>query len=196
MSTNDRPTSGPRGGPYYEGLTTFVDGSEDVHVVVETPRHAASKFKFDEKLQLFVLKTALPKGLVFPYDFGFVPRTRGEDGDPLDVLLLQEEPTFTGCVVAARVLGAIRASQRENGKHRARNDRFVAIPRGALDGTRPRSLAEVDRHTVAELETFFVTFGRSQEKTVEIEGHSGPSAAVELIRTGMRRFERDGPNGQ
>jgi len=190
MSTNVRhPGSGS--GPIYDGLTTFVDGTDDVHVVVETPRLAGSKFKFDENLQLFVLKTALPKGLVFPYDFGFLPRTRGDDGDPLDVLVIADEPTFAGCVVASRVLGVIRAVQEQDGGPRVRNDRFVATPLDGAAGPRLDGLTDVDPLVLGQLEVFFTTFARTQGKSVVIEGRAEAKEAVQLIRDGAARFDRE-----
>lgn len=190
MSTNDRHL-GSGHGPIYAGLTTFVDTTDNVHVVVETPRLSGSKFKFDEKLQVFVLKTALPKGLVFPYDFGFLPRTRGEDGDPLDVLVIADEPTFAGCVVAARVLGVIRAVQHEDGKPRVRNDRFLVVPLDGVAGPRPDALGNVDPLILDQVESFFVAFGKTQGKTVVIEGRSDADEAVRSIRVGVQRFVDD-----
>jgi inorganic pyrophosphatase len=100
------------------------------HVVIETPRGSRNKFKYDAKLRAFRLKTVLPLGAAFPYDFGFVPATKAEDGDPLDVLVLMDEPAFTGCIVRARLVGVIKAKQCETGAT-IRNDRLIAIARKA-----------------------------------------------------------------
>ena len=80
-----------------------------VLVVVDTPKGSRNKYEFDEELGVFALGGVLPSGAVFPFDFGYVPRTRAEDGDPLDVLLLMDEPAFVGCVVPSRLVGAIEA---------------------------------------------------------------------------------------
>src|SRR5689334_14657950 len=101
-------------------------GHDGINIVIETPRGCRNKFKFDEKLGVFRLNSILPAGSVFPFDFGYVPGTRAEDGDPLDVLLLLDEPVFTGCVVRARLIGVLEAEQRENGKAE-RNDRLIAV---------------------------------------------------------------------
>src|SRR5436190_6640997 len=85
-----------------------------IDVMVETPKGCRNKFKFDEKSGRFRLGSVLPAGSTFPYDFGFVPGTKAADGDPLDVLLLMDEPAFPGCLITARILGVIEAEQGEN----------------------------------------------------------------------------------
>jgi len=97
-----------------------------LNVVVDTPRGCRNKYKFDEQDGQWRLSKVLPPGMSFPYDFGFIPSTRGEDGDPLDVLLLMDEPAFLGCVVPARLIGVIEAEQTEEGTT-VRNDRLVAV---------------------------------------------------------------------
>src|SRR3712207_9187895 len=82
-------------------------GADEVNVIVETPKGSRNKFDCDEEYRLFTLGGVLPAGAVFPFDFGFIPSTRGGDGDPLDILILMDEPAFTGCLVSARVIGVI-----------------------------------------------------------------------------------------
>jgi inorganic pyrophosphatase len=100
--------------------------SKRVNVVIDTPKGSQNKFKFDEKLGLFRLSRILPAGMRFPFDFGSVPRTRAEDGDALDVLVLMDAPTFPGCLVTVRLLGVLRAKQTEKRKT-IRNDRLIAM---------------------------------------------------------------------
>src|SRR5262249_26353611 len=97
-----------------------------VHVIVDTPKGSRNKFKYDEALGLFRLGKVLPLGSSFPYDFGFIPATRAEDGDPVDILVFADEPTFCGCLVTVRLLGVIEAEQTEKGQT-VRNDRLVGI---------------------------------------------------------------------
>src|SRR5205807_404345 len=82
-----------------------------LHVIIETPKGSRNKFKYDPEHGLFKLSGVLPLGAVFPYDFGFVPSTTGGDGDPLDVLVLMDEPAFAGCLVPGRLIGVIEAEQ-------------------------------------------------------------------------------------
>src|SRR6202046_3725707 len=104
-------------------------GSADkkmLRVIIETPKGSRNKFAFNADDHIFELKKVLPAGMAFPYDFGFVPRTKAEDGDPTDVLVLMDEPAFAGCVLKCRLVGIIEGEQIE-GKEKLRNDRIVAI---------------------------------------------------------------------
>ena len=86
-----------------------------VNVVIDTPRGCRNKYKFDERNGLWRLSKMLPQGMSFPCDFGFIPSTRGEDGDAIDVLVFMDEPAFLGAVVPARLIGVIEAEQTEDG---------------------------------------------------------------------------------
>src|SRR5882762_4455609 len=97
-----------------------------LQVIIETPAGSRNKFAFDVEQEIFALKKVLPAGMVFPYDFGFLPKTLAPDGDPIDVLLLMDEPAFPGVAVKARLIGVIEGEQ-VDGKKRIRNDRLVAI---------------------------------------------------------------------
>ena len=97
-----------------------------LNVVVDTPKGSRNKYKFDEQHGQWRLSKVLPQGMSFPSDFGFLPSTRGEDGDPLDVLLFMDEPTFPGCIVPAQLIGVLEAEQTEDGKT-IRNDRLIAV---------------------------------------------------------------------
>ena len=106
-----------------EGLAPFED--DCVLVVIETPKGSPNKLTFEPRYGTFVLKGVLPAGAVFPFDFGFVPSTRADDGDPLDVLVLMDAPVYPGCIVPARLIGVIEAEQTEAGETE-RNDRLLA----------------------------------------------------------------------
>jgi inorganic pyrophosphatase len=86
---------------------TAEAGDKLLQVIIETPKGSHNKYSFDEEQNIFVLRAALPSGMVFPYDFGFVPQTLADDGDPLDVLVLMDMPAFPGCAVVARLIGVI-----------------------------------------------------------------------------------------
>src|ERR1700723_2517088 len=84
-----------------------------LRVVIETPKGSRNKFAFDPKEHIYELKKVLPAGMTFPYDFGFAPSTKAEDGDPVDVLVLMDEPAFAGCLAPARLIGEIEGGQGE-----------------------------------------------------------------------------------
>src|SRR5436190_23981314 len=107
-------------------VAAFAENSHDVNAIVDTPQGSQNKFKYDEGSGLFMLGGAMPAGAVFPFEFGFIPSTRGGDGDPLDLLILMDAPTFVGCLVRARIVGVIVAEQTEGGRTE-RNDRLIAV---------------------------------------------------------------------
>ena len=98
-----------------------------ITAIVETPRGSAQKYDYDPKNKWFELSKIMPAGMVFPFDFGFIPNTKGEDGDPLDIIIISELKSFPGCVMKCRIIGAITAEQTEKGET-VRNDRFLAVP--------------------------------------------------------------------
>ncbi len=100
----------------YAKLRPFDREARTLNVIIDTPKGSRNKYSWDEKLELFSLSGVLPAGAVFPYDFGFIPNTLGGDGDPLDVLVVMDEPAFVGCLVACCLLGVIEAKQTEKGK--------------------------------------------------------------------------------
>ena len=92
------------------------DDKKLLRVVIETPKGSRNKFAFDPDEHIFELKTVLPAGMTFPYDFGFVPSTKADDGDPVDVLVLMDEPAFPGCVLSCRPIGVIEGEQGDKEK--------------------------------------------------------------------------------
>ncbi len=170
-----------------------ADDPDVVHVVVETPQGSAHKLALDEERGLFLLKRALPLGMVFPYDFGFVPSTLGDDGGPLDVMVLLDGPTAPGVLVEARLVGVIEAEQR-NGDAEAekpqRNDRLLAVsPLSARLG-HARTLDDVGAATVDEIERFLVRYQEALGRTFTPLGRGDATAARTLVDAGARRFAR------
>src|ERR1700760_3122655 len=125
-----------------------------VQVIIETPAGSRNKFAYDPDQGIFALKKVLPAGMVFPYDFGFVPQTIAPDGDPLDVLLLMDEPAFPGCAVRARLIGVIEGEQLD-GKEKIRNDRLVAVAEANHMYANVKNLNDLPGKWVKELEIFF-----------------------------------------
>ena len=89
----------------------FTEDKKNINAVIETPKNSGIKYTFDPETGLFKLSKILPEGLVFPLHFGFIPSTKGEDGDPLDVLILMDEPSYPGCLLECRLVGTIEAEQ-------------------------------------------------------------------------------------
>lgn len=172
-------------------LSTFDTESGDLLSVIETSKGSRNKYSFNEKLRLFELKKVLPRGMLFPYDFGFIPATTGDDGDPLDVLVLLDEPAPMGCVVPIRAIGAIEAKQRESKSGWVRNDRLIAVATHAKLHGDANSLKELNPHILDEIEAFFRDYNKQEGKEFQPLKRCGPKAALRLIEEGQRR-RRDG----
>jgi inorganic pyrophosphatase len=165
----------------FSKLPSFDSETGDLHVVIDTPKGSRNKFAWDEELELFELGGVLPAGAVFPYDFGFIPNTRGEDGDALDVLVLMDEPAFSGCLVMARLLGVIEAEQTETDGKVERNDRLIAVAAKSRTHGHVKSLDAVNKELLDEIEHFFVSYNAAKGKKFEPLRRSGPDRASQLV---------------
>lgn len=171
-------------------MSAFGDEPEEINVIIETPQRSRNKFNYDEELGIFKLGGVLPAGAVFPFDFGFVPSTVGGDGDPLDVLVLMDEPAFTGCLVAVRLIGVIEAEQTERDGETMRNDRLIGVAAKARNHRHVRSLDELSEDLVNEIEHFFVSYNEIKGKEFRPLGRFGPERAYKIIKAGGARLKR------
>jgi len=175
--------------PDLETLGARPRGSRAVNVIVETTAGSRNKYKYDEQLRLFRLHKRLPLGAAFPFDFGFIPGTHAEDGDPLDVLLVGGDPTFVGCLVTARLLGVLEANQTERRKT-VRNDRLIAVAETEKIHPVERSLADLPKDVLAQVEHFFTSYNQAEGREFTVIGRRGPSAATRLVSAGIRAAAR------
>jgi inorganic pyrophosphatase len=172
-------------------LLNPLDGDKGkvIQVIVETPKGSRNKYAFDEDQKIFALKKVLPAGMAFPYDFGFVPSTLAEDGDPVDVLVLMDEPAFPGCLLKCRVIGIIEGEQGEK-KSRERNDRIVAIEKENHSFADIRHVSDLGKEFLRELEDFFINYHDLSGEKYRILGAKGPAEAQKRLKDGMRSFKR------
>ncbi|MGH7523015.1 MAG: inorganic diphosphatase [Gemmatimonadales bacterium] len=160
------------------------------HVVVETPRESGAKYDYEPDFRAFRLAYVLPEGSVFPYPFGFIPSTLGDDGDPLDVLLLSEESTFCGCVIASRVVGVIEGIQRKKDGAKERNDRFLAVPVASRRFAGLRSIKDLPAKQREDLSRFFEDYNEILHREFDVIRWAGPSTATKLVEKGLRKYRR------
>lgn len=156
-----------------------------LQVVIETPKGSHNKFAFDPDQKVFTLKKVLPAGMVFPYDFGFLPQTLAPDGDPIDVLLLMDEPAYPGIVVRSRLIGVIEGEQVE-GKKTNRNDRLLAVAESNYQYADIKRAKDLPDEFLKQLEEFFVNYHRLEGKQYRLLGCKGSDAASKLIRQAKR----------
>lgn len=162
-------------------IDPFSTGKKSLRVVIETPKGSRNKFAYDPELGAFTLSSVLAEGMVFPYDFGFVPKTRDEDGDATDVLLLMDEPAFPGCVVESRIVGVIQAEQSEGNKM-IRNDRVLAVATESHIHADIKSPRDLNAKMIEELEDFFIAYNKAKGKKFKLLGCKGTDTAMKLIK--------------
>ncbi len=155
-----------------------------INVIIETPQGSRIKYKYSPETECMELSNVLPSGMVFPFDFGFIPGTLGDDGDPLDVLLLGDAPAAVGTLAQARLVGAIEAEQTKQGKTE-RNDRLLAVPTASRVRESIHSLDDLPETLLTELEQFFVNYLALKGSECRILGRSGPEQARRLVEQGL-----------
>ena len=160
---------------------TAEGGKKLLQIIIETPKGCRNKYSFDAEQRIFVLKAALPSGMSFPYDFGFVPRTLADDGDPLDVLVLMDEPAFPGCALMGRLIGVIQGEQTAPKMKPVRNDRLVAVAETTHMYAKFRRLKDMPKQALKEIEQFFVNYHKLQGKTYKLLGIKGEKTALASI---------------
>lgn len=154
------------------------DGKRDaVQVVVETPRGCRNKYKLDEQTNRLKLSKVMPEGMVFPFDFGYFPDTRGDDGDPLDVLILSDEPTFPGCQIDCRLIGSIRSHQKDADGTEHRNDRLIAVAEASVLFASIKELRDLEPKVLEQIEDFFVNYQKARDVEVKLLGRGSRDEA-------------------
>jgi inorganic pyrophosphatase len=165
------------------------DGEGDaVTIVIETSRGARTKLAYDKERETFVVKKLLPQGMSFPFDFGFIPSTIGGDGDPIDVLLLMDEPVPPGAVVPARLIGVIEAIQTEKGGEAERNDRLIAVADASELFADVKKLSDLPKAVASQIEHFFISYNEQAGRKFEPKGRHGPVKAGELVKEARKKF--------
>jgi inorganic pyrophosphatase len=152
-----------------------------LNIVIETPKGSRNKFGFDPTINAMRLKHVLPEGMLFPSDFGFIPSTQADDGDPIDVLVLLDAPAISGCVVEARLIGVIEAEQRPKDGAWERNDRLLAVATHARTHEHVHSLDDLRENLPAEIETFFQNYNRLNGGDFRVTGRGDRAAAQRAV---------------
>jgi inorganic pyrophosphatase len=185
--------------PPWLRLPAFDGETRALNVIIETAQGSRNKLKFDPNLGIFKLSFVLPMGSTFPFDFGFVPSTLGEDGDPLDVLVLMDGPTAPGCLIACRIVGVIEGTQAKKREKPRRNDRLIAVAEENKQYQDVRSLKDLGERRCAEIEHFFVQYNEMQDKVFKPLARRGVHNARKLVDAGIEAYRGDvaeAANGQ
>lgn len=170
-------------------LPLHLDTAKRVcRAIVETPKGSRNKFRYNPQARLFMLGGLLPEGMMFPFDFGFLPSTLGEDGDPLDIMVMLEAPAQMGCLVEVRIIGIIIAIQTENGVSR-RNDRLLGVAVHSYAHAHLESVTDISSPLLSQVEEFFVSYNKQRKKKFQIKDVAGPKKAMKFLKMGIQSFK-------
>jgi inorganic pyrophosphatase len=157
----------------------------NINVIVETPLGSRFKYAYNPLLDVMEVKHQLPKGYFFAFNFGFIPNTQAEDGDPLDVVIYSDEVCISGTLMECRVVGALLASQKRNGKT-IRNDRIIAVPVEAKIYDSIKNVRDIDRRVLSQLENFFVSYENYRGIPFKAIKWISWTQALSIVRNSMR----------
>ena len=159
--------------------------SKTTEVVIETPKGSRNKLAYEPSRRMYKLSKILAEGMSFPYDFGFVPGTRADDGDPVDVLVLTDAALFPGCLLDCILIGVIELEQQE-GKKMVRNDRLIGVASESIAYSEVRDIGQLNSVVLRQIEAFFMNYQKLRDVRVKIVGRRGPEKAWALLRRSKR----------
>ncbi len=154
-----------------------------LQVIIETPKGSPYKYDYDPAKEVFCLNKVMPLGMNFPFDFGFIPHTKGEDGDPLDVLVMMEYPASQGVLLQCRIVGILKASQIERDGIKVRNDRIVAVWNLSHLYKTVECIEDLDSGTLKEMESYFKQYNTLAGKEFHVLGWHDAREAIKMIQS-------------
>lgn len=159
------------------------DSPELVRAIIEIPKNSSNKYEYDGELGIFRLDRALYSPMHYPGDYGFVPGTLADDGDPLDILVLVDEPSFTGCLMEARPVGVLHmVDGKEN------DQKVLAVPNRNPRYDSIHTIDQVYPHIRRELEYFFTIYKELQSAKAKMDGWGGPREARRIINEARNTY--------
>jgi len=159
------------------------DCPELVRMIVEIPKNSSNKYEYDGKLGVFRLDRSLYSPMHYPGDYGFIPGTLAEDNDPMDVLVLVQEPSFTGCLIEVRPVGVLNMVDSDEG-----DQKILAVPTRNPRYDQIHTLDQIFPHVRREVEHFFTIYKELQGAHTRMEGWGGPREARRAIVTSRERY--------
>lgn len=172
----------------YLDLPIGDNAPEVVTAVVEIPLDSVNKYEYDKQLHVFRLDRNLHSPVHYPGDYGFIPQTLAQDGDPLDILILGDSPTFPGCVFKARPIGLFEMLDQG-----VPDEKVLAFAVGNPRAAGIRNYEDVMQHVLREIEHFFSVYKNLEGKRTEVLGWKDRNAACETIRSSHHRFKAGVP---
>lgn len=167
----------------WHDLSSGPQAPEIIHAVIEVPKGNRNKYEYSKKAGVIKLDRVLYSPVVYPGDYGFIPRTLFEDGDPMDVLVMINEATFPGCVIEARPIGMFKMID-----DKEKDYKILAVPATDPNFNDYHDLSDISAHFPREVEHFFLTYKHLQGSTVETEGWVGAAEAKAAIETSRKKY--------
>lgn len=171
-------------------IPAFDKKSKSCHAVIETPKGSHHKFSYDPDFACFQLKKTLPEGMTFPLDFGFIPSTLADDGDPVDILVILDFPAEMGALIKIRLIGGIEAEQREKNGKGEKNDRLIGVAEHSRTLASIKSLDDLGKVTLDQLIAFFEQYNKLEDKEFRATGICPPRRAKALVEKGIKTYQK------
>ncbi|MFQ5795719.1 MAG: inorganic diphosphatase [Candidatus Bipolaricaulia bacterium] len=169
---------------YWRDLETGPKPPEIIYAVIENPKGTENKYEYDVEKKALVLDRVLYSAVHYPGDYGFIPRTYDEDGDPLDVMVLVTNPTFPGCIMVAQPIGLLHMLDSYK-----KDDKILAVPVGDSRYTEYHNLDDVPQHTLTEIAYLFETYKVLEGKPVKVLGWEDAEAAKAVIKHCQKLYQ-------
>lgn len=158
-----------------------------INVLIEIAAGSKNKYEYDKDLQAFALDRVLYSSVQYPYDYGFVPNTLADDGDPLDGIVLMDEPTFPGCVIAARPIGMLEMIDGGD-----RDEKILCVPDKDPRYAHVHSLKDIAPHRLNEIAEFFRSYKNLEKKVTEIRGWLDVEEVMPLVEKCIKAGSEQG----
>ncbi len=169
----------------YTSLPIGANVPQRVNAVIEIPKGSVNKYEYDKELHVFRLDRTLFSPVHYPGDYGFIPSTLGDDGDPLDVLVLLESATFPGCLMEVRPIGVLRMLDQGKG-----DEKILAVAESDPVYREVNDYPQMFTHTLREIEHFFSVYKSLEGKKTEIAGWDSVETARKIILQGQQRLKQ------
>ena len=155
-----------------------------VNVLIEIPAGSKNKYEFDKDMQAFALDRVLFASVQYPFDYGFIPNTLADDGDPLDGMVIMDQPTFPGCVIAARPIGMLEMIDGGD-----RDEKLLCVPAEDPRYTDVKTLSDIAPHRLEEIAEFFRTYKNLEKKVTEIQGWQDADKVATLVDECIKNYK-------
>jgi inorganic pyrophosphatase len=171
----------------YKDISCGDNSPDEINVIIEVPKNSSNKYEYNEEKGNFELDRIIHSPLFFPFEYGFIPQTLSEDGDPLDIVLLSTYPTFPGCLVKAKPIGVLMMEDEKGIDHK-----IIAVPLEKLDPhfKEVKDIEDINQHLKKEIEVFFQDYKNlEKDKFVKIMGWGKVDKAKEIIKKSSEKYE-------